>query len=79
MAEKEDGLDRTVNTIMAATIGVILLCSFALPVITGGAGIGALVGIEDADTYKSLIGVVAIVLIIGLIIPIVRGYNSRKR
>lgn len=79
MAEKEDEIDRTVKVILGATIGVILLCSFALPVITGSAGIGALVGIEGAEQYKALIGVVATVLIIGLILPIVHGYNARKR
>lgn len=79
MAEKEDGLDRIIMTILGATIGVVLLCTCAIPVITGEAGIGALVNIEGGDTYKALIGVVVIMLIIGLIIPIVRGYNKSRR
>lgn len=78
MAEKGDRLDHILMTIMSATIGVIMLCSFAIPTITGSAGIGALVG-DNATKYGPLLGVVVIILIIGLIIPIIRGYNAKQR
>ena len=81
MADKksgEDRIDSTMITIISAVIGVIMICSFAIPVITGSAGLGALTD-SQLDKYGGLVGVIVIVLIIGLIIPIVRGYNSGKR
>ena len=80
-AEK-DGLEEKVDsitfTIVSTVFGVILLCSFAIPVILGDAGLGALTAAQDAK-YGGLIGVIVIVLILGLILPIVKGYNKSKR
>lgn len=73
-----DKIDITLNTILCAVLGVIFICSFALPTIVGQAGLGAIAG-DAYASYRPLISVVGIVLIIGLIIPIVRGYNSRSR
>lgn len=76
--DKGDKIDVTLNVVLAATLGVIFICSFALPTIVGPAGLGAIAG-EAYASYRPLISVVGMVLIIGLIIPIVRGYNSRSR
>lgn len=76
--DSEDKIDASLFTIMGAVLSVVMICSFAIPVILGPAGLGALS--EGAlSKYGGLIEVVVIVLIIGLIIPIVRGYNSTKR
>lgn len=74
----EDRIDTIVITIMAAVIGIVLLCSFAIPTIFGTAGLGALTDAQNSE-YGGLIKIIVIVLIFGLIIPIVRGYNSRQR
>ena len=74
----EDRIDRTMMTIIAATLAVVLICSFAIPTITGASGLGALTDAQNSQ-YGGLISVVVIVLIIGLIIPIVRGYNNKQR
>lgn len=80
MTDKQSGdkIDATLMTIISAVLGVIMICSFALPTIMGSAGIGAISG-ETYAQYRPLISVIGTVLIIGLIIPIVRGYNSNKR
>lgn len=80
MAEKQqpDKIDASLMTIVAAVLSVVLICSFAIPVITGSAGLGALSNANLAK-YGGLIELIIIVLIFGLIIPIVRGYNSSKR
>lgn len=77
-SESDDKITSSLNTIMAAVLSVVLICSFAIPVIMGSAGVGGLSS-DWYDKYGGLIEVVVIVLIIGLIIPIVRGYNSGKR
>lgn len=76
--ESEDKITTSLNTIMAAVLSVVLICSFAIPVIMGSAGVGGLTEAWNSK-FGGLIEVVVIVLIIGLIIPIVRGYNSNKR
>lgn len=80
MAEKQqpDKIDATLMTIVAAVLAVVMICSFAIPVITGSAGLGAL-SAANLSKYGGLIELIIIVLIFGLIIPIVRGYNSNKR
>lgn len=80
MAEKQqpDKIDASLMTIVSAVLSVVLICSFAIPVITGSAGLGALSN-SNLAKYGGLIELIVIVLIFGLIIPIVRGYNSNKR
>lgn len=81
MAKKEDSFSEKVDnisgTIFAAVLGVILICSFAIPTILGSAGLGALTE-SQAETYGGLIGVVVIVLIIGILLPIIKGYNNKR-
>jgi len=80
MAEKQqpDKIDASLMTIVAAVLSVVMICSFAIPVITGSAGLGAL-SAANLTKYGGLIELIIIVLIFGLIIPIIRGYNSNKR
>ena len=80
MAEKQqpDKIDASLMTIVSAVLSVVLICSFAIPVITGSAGLGAL-SEDNLKQYGGLISIIVIVLIFGLIIPIVRGYNSNRR
>lgn len=74
----EDKVDSISSTLFATVFGVILLCSFAIPVILGDAGLGALTAAQESK-YGGLIGVIVIVLILGLILPIIKGYNRAKR
>lgn len=72
----DDKIDSMMITIVAAVLGVIMLCSFALPTIQ--TQIGTLTG-EAATKYGTIIGLVSLFLIIGLILFTMRRFNSAGR
>lgn len=76
MAEKEDKLDSSIGTILTAMVSIIVLAYVAIPIITDA--IGSLTG-ENAATYGSLLSVVVIIMIVGIIIFVIRGYNNHGR
>ena len=73
----EDKVDSISTTVFATVLGVILICSFAIPTILGSAGLGALTEAQQTQ-YGGLIGVIVIVLILGLLLPVIKGYNSKR-
>lgn len=75
MAEKPDRIDTFVNATTAAVIGVILLCSFAIPIIVQQ--VGGMTG--DSAQYGDLVLTVIIFLVIGLIISLIRFFNRGER
>ena len=75
MAEKPDRIDTIVNATTAAVIGVILLCSFAIPIIVQQ--VGGMTG--DRAQYGDLVLTVIIFLVIGLIISLIRFFNRGER
>lgn len=75
MAEKPDRIDTIVNATTAAVIGVILLCSFAIPIIVQQ--VGGMTG--DSAQYGDLVLTVIIFLVIGLIISLIRFFNRGER
>lgn len=75
MAEKPDRIDTIVNATTAAVIGVILLCSFAIPTIVQQ--VGGMTG--DSAKYGDLVLTVIIFLVIGLIISLIRFFNRGER
>lgn len=73
----EDKIDSIVLTIVAAVVGIIMLTSFAIPTI-----FNQVAGITNADAlaqYGDLLRGIILFLIIGLILFIVRSYNSAGR
>ena len=74
MAEKPDRIDTIVNATTAAVIGVILLCSFAIPIIVQQ--VGGMTG--DSAQYGDLVLTVIIFLVIGLI-SLIRFFNRGER
>lgn len=75
MAEKPDRIDTIVNATTAAVVGVILLCSFAIPIIVQQ--VGGMTG--DSAQYGDLVLTVIIFLVIGLIISLIRFFNRGER
>ena len=75
MAEKPDRIDTIVNATTAAVIGVILLCSFAIPIIVQQ--VGGMTG--DSAQYGDLVLTVIIFLVIGLLISLIRFFNRGER
>lgn len=76
MAEKEDKLDLSIGTILTAMVSIIVLAYVAIPVITDA--IDSLTGTK-ASTYGDLLSVVVIIMIVGIIIFVIRGYNNHGR
>lgn len=72
----DDRVDGLITTIVGAVLGLILICSFAIPTVTDQ--IGNLTA-DQADQYGSLLGLVLIFMIIGLILYVIRRYNSAGR
>lgn len=75
MAEKPDRIDTIVNATTAAVIGVMLLCSFAIPIIVQQ--VGGMTG--DSAQYGDLVLTVIIFLVVGLIISLIRFFNRGER
>lgn len=75
MAAKEDRLDISVTTIITAMVSMIILGYVAIPVISDV--IGSLTG--DYAKYGDLMSLVLVLMIIGVIVLVIRGYNSRGR
>lgn len=76
MAEKEDKLDLSIGTILTAMVSIIVLAYVAIPIITDA--IDSLTGTK-ASTYGDLLEVVVIIMIVGIIIFVIRGYNNHGR
>lgn len=72
----EDRLDNSLGVILAATVSVLVLCYMAIPTITT-----AIASLSESagEKYGALLGLVVTLMIIGLIIVILRGYNSKSR
>lgn len=71
----EDKIDAMVMTIVAAVVGVVLLASFAIPTIIDQV---ALLDTDEKD-YEDLLKMPILFLVIGLILFIIRRYNSAGR
>lgn len=70
-----DQLDNIIDSSVAALVGIVFLCAVVIPI--GVQFINDLTG--DAAQYKPLLGVVLIITILGLVIGIIRFYQSSRR
>lgn len=82
MADSEDILDKTVMSIMTALIGIILIASAFIPTvidqITALSQLSSVDGI-DIGQITGLMGIVATIVILGIIIGVVRSYTLKSR
>lgn len=79
----EDSVDRVIGICIAAAIGAILVCSMVIPVVS------SMLGTLTADafgpvadqlgTWKTLIELVVMMVIVGLVIAVVKGVTNRDR
>ena len=70
-----DKIDTTINSVTAAIIGVVLVCSALIPIAVGQLDFLDTLG-EGVSQYASLISVVVIVTIVGLIIGVIKTYSG---
>lgn len=74
-----DKLDTVIGACIAGVVGIILICSMAIPIaVQQIGGLSDIAGISDSQVsqFSSLLGVVVIMLIVGLIIAIIRHFNG---
>lgn len=79
----EDSVDRVIGICIAAAIGAILVCSMVIPVVSSMLGtltVDAFGPVADQlGTWKTLIELVVMMVIVGLVIAVVKGVTNRDR
>lgn len=73
----EDKIDKMVITVVAAVIGIVMICSFAIPTIY--TQVSGITNAEALADYGDLLRMTCMFLIVGLILFIVRSYNNAGR
>lgn len=83
--ESKDRMDITIGVILTATVAMVMLCYVAIPVVAGAIN-SVKTGMIGNVSITSIIGdvsgiltVVVIMIAIGIIISVVRGFNERAR
>ena len=74
-----DKLDTVIGACIAGVVGIILICSMAIPIAVQQIGnIGSVTGITLAEktAWTSMVEVVVLMLLVGLIIAIIRHFNG---
>ena len=74
-----DRIDGLVSTILAAVIGMVLLCSFALPLIAKEVTKVANSEYANIANYADIFWMVPLFLIIGILLFLIRRFNSEGR
>ena len=72
MADRIDGL---VTTILAAVVGMVLLCSFALPLIATEIQKIANSEVTEIAGYADLFWMIPLFLVIGILLFLIRRFN----
>jgi Na+/melibiose symporter-like transporter len=86
----ENAIDKVVTICIAAGVGAILVCSFVLPIFADMIGTLQVSTPDDPtpyaedpdgqlDTWKTLMGVVAMIVIVAFLVAIVRSMTSKAR
>lgn len=74
-----DKLDTVIGACIAGVVGIILICSMAIPIaVQQIGGLANITGITAAEksAWTSMIEVVVLMLLVGLIIAIIRHFNG---
>ena len=82
MGDDNDKLNTVINSLIVLIVGVVILCSAAIPVISSQVGgLKKLIvdgQVLDIVTYQTLIGVAVIFAILGLVIGILKMYTAKS-
>ena len=81
MGDDNSKLDTVINSMIVLIVGVIILCSAAIPVISSQVSFLdslASTSLLDIQTYEVLIGVAILMVIIGLVIGIIKMYTGKS-
>ena len=81
MGDDNSKLDTVINSMIVLIVGVIILCSAAIPVISSQVSFLdslASTSLLDIQTYEVLIGVAILMAIIGLVIGIIKMYTGKS-
>lgn len=74
-----DKLDTVIGACIAGVVGIILICSMAIPIAVQQIGnIASVTGITTAEktAWTSMVEVVVLMLLVGLVIAIIRHFNG---
>lgn len=80
----DNPIDKVVTLCIAAGIGAIMVCSFVLPVFNDMFGTLTTTNLEnvssgDLDTWKTLLGVVVLLVIVAFMVALIRNITSKAR
>ena len=84
VAMDDNPIDKVVTLCIAAGIGAIMVCSFVLPVFNDMFGTLTTSNLEnvssgDLDTWKTLLGVVVLLVIVAFMVALIRNITSKAR
>lgn len=84
VAMDDNPIDKVVTLCIAAGIGAIMVCSFVLPVFNDMFGTLTTTNLEnvssgDLDTWKTLLGVVVLLVIVAFMVALIRNITSKAR
>lgn len=81
----DNPIDKTVNIAIAAGVGAILVCSFVLPIFAQMLGTLVTGDVypesmsDQLESWKTLLGVVALIVIVAFMVAIVRSISAKSR
>lgn len=81
MGDDNDKLNTVINSMVVLIVGVVILCSAAIPVISSqldGLADLSQTSLLDITTMETLIGVAVIFAILGLVIGILKMYTAKS-
>lgn len=79
----EDSVDRVIGICVAAAMGAVLICAMVIPIVSSMLGnltadtLGPVA--DQLSTWKTLIELVVMMVIVGLVIAVIRGVTNRDR
>lgn len=77
---ENDAIDKVVTVCIAAALAAILIGSLVLPVFSNMFGtIDSITGLDEIDTYKTLLALIPLMVIVGIVIAIIRSSALRNR
>lgn len=81
--ENDDAISKVITVCVAAALAAILVGSLVLPVFStmfdGLDDIEGISALKDLETYKTLLALIPLMVIVGIVIAIVRSSAMRNR
>ena len=79
--ENDDAINKVITVCVAAALAAILIGSLVLPVFSNMfAGLTNITGLGDnLETYKTLLALIPLMVIVGVVIAIIRSSALRNR